>query len=200
MTHPYKDSPYHFSLHKQEVQAKHSWMMWCAKKYLLNEGEFMEYIYWGIVIFCMAVAFVGLVYPVIPSVIFLGGSFILYGLLFSFAPFNVLFWSVQIIFILLIFGSDYLSNLIGVKKYGGSKAGIWGSTIGLIIGPFIVPIWGILIGPFLGAILAEMLVHKTNIRKAIKVGIGSVIGFISSVIVKGVIYIIMIAYFFYQVL
>lgn len=160
----------------------------------------MDWLYWTIIIILMIIAFIGLVYPVIPSVLFLVGSFLLYGLFFSFTPFSWIFWTVQILFVILLFGADYLTNLIGVKKFGGSKAGVWGSTIGLLIGPFVIPILGILIGPFLGAVLGELIINRTPIKKAVKIGIGSLIGFISSVITKGVIQAIMIIYFFIVVL
>ncbi len=155
----------------------------------------MEYIYWGLIILLFIVAFIGLIYPIIPSVLFLFVAFILYGFLFSFEPFNWLFWLVQGVFVLLLLGADYITNLIGVKKFGGTKAGVWGSTIGLLVGPFVVPVAGILIGPFIGAVVAELIVHKKALKEAIKVGFGSVIGFISSVITKGAIQLVMILYF-----
>ena len=91
--------------------------------------------------------------------------------------------------------ADYVSNLVGVKKFGGSKAGVWGSTIGLLVGPFIIPFLGILLGPFIGAFLAELIVHRRSIKEALKIGFGSVIGFISSIFTKGIIQILMILYF-----
>lgn len=160
----------------------------------------MEYLYWAIVIVLFVIAFVGLIYPIIPSVLFIAAGFLLYGFLFSFEPFNWLFWLIQALFVILLFGADYAANLIGVKKYGGSKAGIWGSTIGLIAGPFVIPVLGIIIGPFIGAVIAEIAVNKKDIREAAKIGFGSVVGFVSGVITKGIIQAIMVAYFFLLVL
>jgi len=160
----------------------------------------MEYFYWTIIILLFIISFVGLVYPIIPSVVFLFGGMVLYGFFFSFEPFSWLFWTIQGLFILLLFIADYIANMIGVKKFGGSKAGIWGSTIGIIVGPFIIPVMGILIGPFLGAIIAEFAVNKKEWKEAVKIGIGSVIGFISSVITKGIIQAFMIGYFLVVVL
>ncbi|WP_445490399.1 DUF456 domain-containing protein [Niallia sp. 03133] len=160
----------------------------------------MSYIYWTIITVLFIIAYIGLVYPIIPSVLFLLAGFFVYGFVFSFEPFSVLFWVIQGMFILLLFLADYLANLIGVKKYGGSKAGVWGSTIGLLAGPFIIPVLGILIGPFLGAVIAELVVNRTNWKTALKVGAGSLIGFLSSVITKGLIQTIMIIYFLFQVL
>ncbi|MFT8320375.1 MAG: DUF456 domain-containing protein [Bacillus sp. (in: firmicutes)] len=160
----------------------------------------MEYIYWIIITVLFLIAYIGLVYPIIPGVLFLVAGFFAYGFLFTFAHFSILFWIIQAMFTLLLFCADYLANLIGVKKYGGSKAGAWGSTIGLLVGPFVIPVMGILIGPFLGAVIAELVVNRTNWKTALKVGVGSVIGFLSSVITKGVIQAIMIIYFLIVVL
>lgn len=160
----------------------------------------MDILYWVIIILLFVVAFIGLLYPIIPSVLFILAGFILYGFLFSFDPFNWLFWLIQCLFIILLFGADYLANLIGVKKFGGSKAGIWGSTIGLLIGPFVIPILGIIIGPFLGAFLAEIIMNKTELKEAAKIGFGSVVGFISSVVTKGIVQAVMIGYFLIVVL
>ncbi|QED48649.1 DUF456 domain-containing protein [Cytobacillus dafuensis] len=156
----------------------------------------MDHFYWSLIIILFIVSFIGLVYPILPSVLFLIGGFLLYGFVFTFDEFNWLFWVIQGLFVVLLFGADYLANMIGVKKFGGSKAGIWGSTIGIILGPFVIPVFGILIGPFLGAIIAEFAVNKKEWKEAVKIGFGSVIGFISSVITKGIIQIIMIVYFF----
>jgi len=160
----------------------------------------MEAVYWIIISILFVVAFVGLVYPIIPSVLFLLAGFLLYGVFFSFEPFSWLFWLIQGLFVVLLFAADYVANLIGIKKYGGSKAGVWGSTIGIIAGPFVIPIFGILIGPFIGAIIAELIVNKRSLSESVKVGVGSVIGFISSVITKTFIQVIMVGYFFMEVL
>ncbi|WP_078413783.1 DUF456 domain-containing protein [Priestia abyssalis] len=155
----------------------------------------MTVIYWSIITVLFIVAFVGLVYPIIPSVLFIAAGFLLYGVFFSFEPFGFLFWSVQIVLIIALFAADYLANLVGVKKFGGSKAGIWGSTIGLLVGPFIIPVAGIIIGPFIGAVLAEFIFQKRSISEAARIGFGSLVGFFSGAVTKGVIQVIMIVYF-----
>jgi uncharacterized protein len=155
----------------------------------------MQILYWTIVITLFIVAFIGLIYPIIPSALFIFAGFLLYGFFFSFDSFNWSFWVIEGLLVILLFGADYVANLIGVKKYGGSKAGVWGSTFGLLVGPFVIPIFGILVGPFIGAILAELIVNKKNLKDSIKIGFGSVIGFISSVITKTIIQSLMIIYF-----
>ena len=156
----------------------------------------MEIIGWLVTILFFIVAFAGLIYPIIPSALFMGLGFLLYGLIVSFEELNLLFWGIQVLFIILLFGADMLSNLLGVKKFGGSKAGMWGSTIGLILGPFIIPVAGILLGPFLGAVLAELIVTRSGMKQALKTGVGSLIGFLTSVVTKGSIMVVMIIVFF----
>lgn len=159
----------------------------------------MDTLFWIIITLMFIMGFVGLIFPIIPSVLFIFGGILLYGLFYSFEPFGLFFWTVQILFVILLFAADYIANMVGVKKYGGTKAGIWGSTIGLLVGPFVIPFVGILIGPFIGAFLAEILVHKQDPVSASKIGLGSVVGFISSVITKGIIQLLMIGYFIFVV-
>ncbi len=160
----------------------------------------MDILYWTMIAIMIVSAFVGLIYPVIPSVLLLVGAFVLYGVFYSFSPLNLLFWIIQLLLVVLIFIADYLANLLGVKKFGGSKAGIWGSTVGLLLGPFVIPVAGILIGPFIGAVAGEMLVNRTEFKSAIRIGVGSVLGFVGSVITKAFIQLFMVGYFLFLVL
>lgn len=156
----------------------------------------MEVVGWILVVACFIISFVGLVYPIIPGVLFLVGGFLLYGLFFSFAELSWWFWVIEILFVVLLFGADTLANAFGIKKFGGSNAGMWGSTIGLLVGPFVIPVAGILLGPFLGAVIAELIVEKRTFSEAVKSGIGSLVGFLTSTIAKAVIQIVMIIVFF----
>ena len=159
----------------------------------------MEIIAWIVILLFFAVGFIGLIYPIIPAVLFIFGGFVVYGLFFDFGDLPWWFWLIESLFVILLFGADALANAFGVKKFGGSKAGLWGSTIGLIFGPFVIPIAGILIGPFIGAIIAELIFNKSTIKQSVKSGIGSVVGFITSVFTKGIIQVIMVVLFFFVV-
>lgn len=150
---------------------------------------------WIFIIASFIIAFVGTFYPIIPSVVFMLLGYILYGLFFSFAELNWLFWIIQVLFVILLFSADMAANAFGVKKFGGTKAGVWGSTIGLIFGPFVIPVAGILIGPFLGAVIAELIVTRQGIKQAIKSGIGSLIGFLTSSVVKIIVLTVMLVVF-----
>ncbi len=84
---------------------------------------------------------------------------------------------------LLIFAMDYIIPAIGTKKFGGSKYGMIGTTIGLIVG-LLSPIpGGIIIGPFLGAFVGELL-NNADKTSAAKAAFGSFLGFLTGTFLK----------------
>ncbi|MCL6459457.1 MAG: DUF456 family protein [Gorillibacterium sp.] len=155
----------------------------------------MDILGWILIVALFIVGMVGTVYPILPSVVAIYGAFFVYGFFFSFNAFGFWFWAIQTAIFLAIFIGDYVISAFGVKKFGGSRASIIGSTIGLIIGPFVLPFLGLILGPFLGAMVGELLVGS-SLKKAFKVGIGSLVGFFSSAIVKIILQVVMIVLFF----
>lgn len=77
---------------------------------------------------------------------------------------------------------DYIAPSFGAKRFQCSKRGIWGCTIGTILGMFALPA-GLLLGPFLGAFIGELLARK-RIRAAAWGGLGAFLGFLTGVVVK----------------
>jgi uncharacterized protein len=77
---------------------------------------------------------------------------------------------------------DYIVPVWGTKRFGGSKYGTRGATVGLIVGFFLGPL-GIIIGPFLGAFIGEMI-FKDDVSYAFKAGFGSLLGFLAGVGLK----------------
>lgn len=77
---------------------------------------------------------------------------------------------------------DYLVPVWGTKKFGGSKYGTRGATVGLIIGIFLGPV-GIIAGPLIGAFVGEMI-FKDDVSYALKAGFGSLIGFLTGIGLK----------------
>jgi uncharacterized protein YqgC (DUF456 family) len=149
---------------------------------------------WMLTIVLFAVGMLGAIYPVLPGVLAIYAAFFIYGWLISFEPFGPWFWTIQTLIVVAITFADYAVSAFGIKKFGGSRASIIGSTIGLIVGPFIIPAFGLIIGPFLGAVIGE-LIHGTDWRNSLKAGVGSLLGFFSSVVVKIVLQLVMIILF-----
>lgn len=73
---------------------------------------------------------------------------------------------------------DTLLPVLGAKRYGASKAGIWLSVAGLLVGTFAFPPFGFLLGAFLGALAGELLAGKGSgaFRPAWGVFLGTLAG------------------------
>lgn len=100
----------------------------------------------------------------------------------SFVSFSSLTWTHIIIFAVVCVAVEIVNNLVPsyfTKKSGGSKAGSWGSTIGVFAGMFTGQIVLIFLGPFIGAFIGEMLHDSTNIKKALNSACYSFLGFIT---------------------
>ena len=59
---------------------------------------------------------------------------------------------------------------------------MWGASIGLVTGLFFGPA-GIILGPFLGAVMGELSDHSDS-KRAFKAAIGSFIGILAGVFLK----------------
>ncbi|PHR69635.1 MAG: hypothetical protein COA67_09495 [Lutibacter sp.] len=97
---------------------------------------------------------------------------------------------------ILIWGLDYVIPAWGTKKFGGSKYGIWGTVFGLIIGILFLGPLGIIVGPFAGAFIGEMIHDSTDSSRAVKAAFGSFIGFMLSTGLKFLISIIFLRLYF----
>jgi uncharacterized protein len=78
---------------------------------------------------------------------------------------------------------DYWVPVYGTKRLGGTKTGIRGAAIGLIIGLFFYPPFGIIVGPFIGALLGE-LISGQEFSRAIRSALGSFAGFLAGILMK----------------
>ena len=91
-------------------------------------------------------------------------------------PFTATFLWVWAGIVIITVVLDYLIPIWGTKKFGGTKYGAWGCTLGFLaafwMGPF-----GIIIGPFIGAFAGEMLAGQ-NSQKSFKAAVGSFVGFL----------------------
>ncbi len=141
---------------------------------------------------------VGTVLPIIPEAPLIVIGMVVYGLIAGFGELSLYFFIGQIILACAIIGVDYLTTAIGSRYFGGTKAAMWGSAIGLLVGLLFFPI-GLLIGPFLGAALADY-VFRRNTDQAIRSGVGASLGFWAALPIKLILKGIMIGWFFARIL
>lgn len=131
---------------------------------------------------------VGCVIPVIPGPVLAYGGLLLMipsdrsPSVFALVSFGVL--------VALATVMDYVVPALGAKKFDCSKWGVWGCTVGTVVGMFFLPV-GLLLGPFLGAFVGELLAKKP-VGKALYGGLGAFLGFLSGVFLKVVVCLLMI--------
>ncbi|MFO7880119.1 MAG: DUF456 domain-containing protein [Bacteroidota bacterium] len=142
----------------------------------------------------MIVGLLGCVLPVIPGppISWVGILLLHFTDRVQFSFEFLVIWAVIAVAITII---DNIIPIYGTKKAGGSKWGIRGAAIGLIIGLFFGPI-GIFIGPFLGALGGELLYFHTQKNENIPLGdsaknkralisaLGSFVGLMVGIVLK----------------
>ncbi len=152
---------------------------------------------------CILVGVVGSILPGLPGppVSYLG-LLLLHWSRFAQFSFRMLFiWAVIIIIVAVL---DYVVPIWGTKKYGGTRAGVRGSTIGLIIGVILLPMLGIVLGPFglfgiiggpfIGAWIGERAAGQDP-KKATRAAMGSFIGFLAGTLMKIAVSVVLAVYF-----
>ncbi len=141
----------------------------------------MDYFLLALAIVLMIVGIAGCLLPVLPGppLSYLG----LVVLHFTrFAEINRNLFIILAIVAVVVTVIDYVVPIWGTRRFGGSKYGMRGATVGLIIGLFLGPL-GIIIGPFIGAVVGE-LIFRDDIKYALKAGFGSLLGFLTGVGLK----------------
>jgi len=126
----------------------------------------------------MLIGAAGAVLPVLPGAPLAFASLLLAKIL-NFSELS--WWLIALFGVLTLVGAllDYLLPIATTKKLGGSKYGIWGLVIGLIVGILFSPfgLISIILAPFLGALIGELIYDRKNHKRAMKAASGSVIGY-----------------------
>lgn len=137
----------------------------------------------------------GIFLPILPGAPLIVLGMVAYGLIEGFTNLTWQFFLGQLILMAFVFGIDYLAGMWGVRRYGGSNTAVWGSVIGALVGLFILGPLGIILGPFLGAVGGE-LIAKGNLQLAVRAGMGTLLGFLGGALLKLILQILMIIWFF----
>lgn len=134
----------------------------------------------------MVVGILGSILPVLPGPpISWVGLLLLY--LTKAVPMSYTVLVITLVVAIVVGILDYIIPAKGTKRFGGSKYGIWGTNIGLVVG-ILAPIpFGFIIGPFVGAFVGEMINDSNDSQKAFKAATGSFVGFLASTFIKFVV-------------
>lgn len=98
-------------------------------------------------------------------------------------PFGTTFMVVWALITIAVFVIDYFIPPLTTKRFGGSKKGVIGSSIGLVIGLLFFPPFGLITGAFVGAFLGEIIEGRQK-RVALKAASGALLGFLTGSLLK----------------
>lgn len=130
-------------------------------------------------IILLAAGFVGCILPILP------GPPIAFLALFcssiheNWAAYGPLEWVVLSALVVVVTILDFVVPVMGAKKYGASRAAVWLSIVGMVVGLFLFPPFGMLVGAFVGAFVGELMAGKDSseaLRPAWGVFVGTVVG------------------------
>ena len=136
---------------------------------------------------CLLVSVVAVFTPVPPAVplAWLG---LLLARLSGYADVSTawLVWSAVVGALLMVL--DYVFPLLTTKRFGGTKYGVWGCTIGLLLSIIGLPlgptgIVGIFFWPFVGAFVGEYIKQR-SLRPSLRAAVGSFLGMMAGIVVK----------------
>ena len=156
----------------------------------------MDIIILALAAILMLVGILGSFLPMLPGIpVSWAGLLLLH--ITSVIPMNYTFLGITLLVTIIIFALQYAIPALGTKYLGGSKKGMYGATIGLVVGIFIPIPFAILIAPFVGAYLGEIF-NKADSRTALKAASGSFIGLLASTFMEFIVTGIFLLLFIYK--
>lgn len=110
---------------------------------------------------------------------------------------NYLFLAITLAVAVIFYILNLVIPAMGTKRFGGSRKGMIGATIGLVIGIFAPIPFAILFCPFLGAFIGE-IINKSDSRTAGRAAFGSFVGLLASSFMEFIVSFAFLILFLYQ--
>ena len=154
---------------------------------------------WVVTVVLLLIGFVGCIIPFLPGHLVIMIAAIGHRLMFA-ENSGVEWWTFVVLGVLLAISQlfEWVSGALGARWFGGTKWGALGALVGGVVGLFFIP-FGLLLGPLLGAYLFETNFARQETGPAMHSGVGSAIGVLSSLVVKLIVGVTMIAWFLIDV-
>jgi uncharacterized protein YqgC (DUF456 family) len=182
-----------------------SWVPWPSSAWWSEVWNHTEYgLVWMVTVILLVVGLVGTVLPVLPGPILILGAAIWHALATRYwlhVADPGIGWPGIIVLALFTATAqvfETVSSAMGAKFFGSTKWGAWGALLGGLVGLLFFP-WGIFLGPVLGALSAELIIAKRELKPAAKSTWGTFLGTAFGLIVKTGIGLAMVGYFFLDV-
>ena len=154
----------------------------------------MELLWWLVAIVLMAVGLIGTLLPVVPGAIIILAAAVLHQIMLG-SEKSVGWWNIAALALLtlLSYALEFAGGYFGAKRFGATKWGAFGATLGAIIGLF-YPFPGLIVGPVVGAIAGELIAGK-RLVSAGRAGWGTLLGNLAGMLGKLTIALVMVSWF-----
>jgi uncharacterized protein len=136
-----------------------------------------------IVFLLLTVSLIGIFIPFVPGLLLGWIGFLIYIISADLFSSNITLFVLITFFTLFASFSDTLFSLMGAKMYDSSKYGIIGGVVGLVVGLLVFPPFGLVVGPFVGIYLGEIVGGKNTIEASHSLW-GALVGFLISIGLK----------------
>ena len=156
-----------------------------------------QLILWIVVIAIFLIGLAGTILPALPGNILIFAGALVYGIFTEFE--EITLWVLATLAGISIGAQvlDYVAEAYGAKRFGATKYGIWGAIIGGIIGLITLNIGGLVLGLFFGAVIPEILLGGRSPKGALRIGWGSLLGFLGGTLMKFILGLVMIGIFLF---
>ncbi|RTH19285.1 hypothetical protein CSW41_04480 [Thermus scotoductus] len=145
-------------------------------------ADWLFVVLWGIGVLLTLV-------PFVPATLLILAAALLHEALVGFRELSLGLWLALGVLALLAMSLDNLATLLGARRYGAGRAGLWGAFLGGILGLFL-GVLGVLILPFLLAWLFEYLSGRRP-EEALKAAWGTLVGLMGGVVAKAIVHVAM---------
>jgi uncharacterized protein YqgC (DUF456 family) len=123
----------------------------------------------------VAVGLVGVVLPALPGTVLIFAGLLLAAWADNFTRVGIPTMVLIGVIGAASYGIDFAAAALGVQRLGASARAMTGAALGTIAGLFFgLP--GIIIGPFVGAVIGELTAHR-DLARAGKAGLAAWVGF-----------------------
>ena len=137
---------------------------------------------WVLAVLLVAAGIAGLLLPVLPGAPLLFAGLVCAAWAEDFAYVGAGWLAVLGVLAALTYPVDLAAGAVGARRFGASGRAVVGAALGALVGLFFgLP--GILLGPFIGAVLAE-LSQRRDLRQAGRSGLGATLGLVLGVATK----------------
>lgn len=150
-----------------------------------------------IIIFCFVLILIGLagiILPMLPGLVFIWLGIFIYAFKTGFQAISLTTVLIFLGITLLFLAVDFIAPLFGAKKYKASRFGITGAFLGAILGIFSLGPVGIIVGPFLGAFIGEIMSGRKR-DQAFSSALGAMLGFLFGTLLKIIFGLVMFGFF-----